>query len=92
MEIAPAVVIWPIDPPYWFVNQRAPSGPATIDTGSDNNEEVKTVSLPLGVIRSIEFSASSVNQTLPSGPDNSRFGPDLGVPWGRVVEGDQRGC
>src|SRR5690242_18416204 len=50
------------------VNQRLPSGPATMPLGCSDVSSGYSVTAPLGVIEPTRPSVYSVNHTLPSGP------------------------
>ncbi len=66
--MTPAVVIRPISLPELSVNQRLPSGPATMSWGMDPTVGVgNSVTAPDGVIRPI-LPTDSTNQRFPSDP------------------------
>lgn len=68
-EMLPAVVMRPILFPKASVNQRRPSGPATMPNGNaDAVGRENSVIVPLGVILPILLLTDSVNQRLPSAP------------------------
>ena len=74
--MTPAGVIRPISLLIKSVNQRFPSGPATIPTGSESPPGIgNSVMTPAGVIRPILLAFSSVNQRFPSGPAAMPPGP-----------------
>src|SRR5437868_355894 len=60
------------------VNQRLPSGPAAIDSGSAPGNE-NSVMTPAGVIRPMRCASYSVNQRLPSDPVAMLVGEDGNV-------------
>src|SRR5205085_2904826 len=65
----PVVETLPIALLACAVNQRLPSGPAAIPTGSSRAAgTVNSLNVPLVVIRPILLVPDSVNQSLPSGP------------------------
>ena len=67
--IAPPVVICPILLPTLSVNQRLPSGPATIPAGElPGVGMTNSMTSPAGVMRPILLAVASVNHRLPSGP------------------------
>ncbi len=73
--ITPLVVIRPILPEPFSVNQRLPSGPAVIPQGrADAVGTANSVIDPPGVIRAILSVPASVTQRLPSEPVVIRVG------------------
>src|SRR4051812_1069374 len=74
----PAGVILPMQPAPGSVNQRLPSGPASMPRGL--LVLANSVMAPAGVILPTLSAPSSVNHRLPSGPATIRAGwlPDVG--------------
>src|SRR5207253_8161183 len=77
--IRPSGVMRPIAPWAGSVNQRLPSGPATILEGSDRGSgNSNSVRAPAGVNRAIVRRPTAVIQMFPSGPEASSVGPRKG--------------
>src|SRR5262245_34066036 len=68
-----------------FVNQRLPSGPATIPSGRSAFGVEQVVTAPAGVIRLTEPPCRWVNQTLPSGPAAMPVGLLVLASWYVVI-------
>src|SRR5437899_1390464 len=82
--MAPPGVTRPIEPGRLpplprLVNQRFPSGPATIWVGVWTPLPMNTVTSPVGVMRPIERSPLLANHRLPSGPGAMPVGYDNGL-------------